>query len=206
MPAFARLSLKLIFIKFCNPFVFITIQNGWGTYPLWLSCALSRALFPDFTPPFAGETLLLAESRVRRGRGVSILAWRPQNGPREVKMAERQTSSRNFNATIGALLLALGLFMLFANLDQVARHASPSLGSTRSSLNTAIELGLTGLRAVQTYFFDQPTFRTGLHLILVSFWPLILVIIGAILLQNAVNRCLVNCGQRTSSPFGGIRQ
>ena len=120
-------------------------------------------------------------------------------------MAERQTSSKNFNAMIGALLLALGLFMLFANLDQVARRASPSLASTRSSLNTVIELGLTGLRAVQAYFFDQSTFRTGLHLILVSFWPLILVIIGAVLLQSAVNRRLVGRGERADSASSGIQ-
>ena len=120
-------------------------------------------------------------------------------------MAERQTSSRNFNAMIGAFLLALGLFMLFANLDQVARNASPSLASTRSSLNTVIELGLTGLHAVQTYFFDQPTFRTGLHLILVSFWPLILVIIGAVLLQSAVNRSLVGRGERADCASSGIQ-
>lgn len=121
-------------------------------------------------------------------------------------MAERQRSSKNFNAMIGALLIALGLFLLFANLDQVARHASPSLSSARSSLSTLIELGLTGLHAVQTYFFDQPTFRTGLHLILVSFWPLILVIIGAALLQNAVNWRQVGRRNHADSPIGGIRQ
>jgi hypothetical protein len=41
------------------------------------------------------------------------------------------------------------------------------------------------LRALQAYFFDQSAFQAGFLSILVSLWPLILVIIGAILLHDA---------------------
>ncbi len=100
-------------------------------------------------------------------------------------MVKPQKSSKSFNAITGAILLSVGLLLLFANLDEVAACIGNSFHSTGSSLSTVIELGLAGMRAVQSYFFDQPTFQTGLHLILVSFWPVILVIIGAVLLQGA---------------------
>jgi hypothetical protein len=38
------------------------------------------------------------------------------------------------------------------------------------------------LRAAQSYVFDHPSFLSGLQQILVSFWPLILVIVGIALL------------------------
>jgi hypothetical protein len=107
-------------------------------------------------------------------------------------MARQHTSSKSFNAVAGALLLTLGLLLLFANLDEVAAQVNNSFASDGGSLGTVIELGLAGMRAVQAYFFDQPTFQAGLHSILVSFWPLILVIIGATLLQNAISTRFAN--------------
>jgi len=103
-------------------------------------------------------------------------------------MAKPQTSSKGFKGAAGAILLSLGLLLLFANLDEVAARVGNSFNSGGNSVSTVIELGLAGMRAVQSYFFDQRTFQAGLHLILVSFWPVILVIIGAILLQGAFKR------------------
>ncbi|PYT87504.1 MAG: hypothetical protein DMG36_25320 [Acidobacteria bacterium] len=117
-------------------------------------------------------------------------------------MAKRQTSSKSFHAVAGALLLSLGLLLLFANLDEVAAQVNHSFTSTGGSLGTVIELGLAGMRAVQAYFFDQSTFQAGLHLILVSFWPLILVMIGATLLQNAISKRLANARSARTLPSG----
>lgn len=103
-------------------------------------------------------------------------------------MAKRQTSSKSFHAVAGALLLSLGLLMLFANLDEVATHISNSLSSTPGALGAVVEIGLAGMRAVETYLFDQAAFQAGLRSILVSLWPLILVMIGATLLQNAIGK------------------
>jgi hypothetical protein len=103
-------------------------------------------------------------------------------------MAKRQTSSKSFHAVAGALLLSLGLLMLFANLDEVATHISNSLSSTPGALGAVVEIGLAGMRAVETYLFDQAAFQAGLRWILVSLWPLILVMIGATLLQNAIGK------------------
>ena len=107
-------------------------------------------------------------------------------------MAKRQTSSKSFHAVAGALLLSLGLFMLFANLDEVATHISNSFSSTAGTLGAVVEIGLAGMRAVEAYFFDHAAFQAGLHWILVSLWPLILVMIGATLLGNAIGKRHVN--------------
>ena len=98
-------------------------------------------------------------------------------------MAKQSTSSRGLKAIVGATLLALGLLLLFANLDGVAaRLSNGSFTSPAASSGTLIELGLAGLRAAQSYVFDHPSFLSGLQQILVSFWPLILVILGIALL------------------------
>jgi len=104
----------------------------------------------------------------------------------------RQTSSKSFHAVAGALLLSLGLVLLFANLDEAAAHVGNSFASTGTSLATVVELALAGMRAVQAYLFDHPTFQAGLHAILVSLWPLLLVILGATLLRNAVSKRYTN--------------
>ncbi|PYT77668.1 MAG: hypothetical protein DMG40_22595 [Acidobacteria bacterium] len=116
-------------------------------------------------------------------------------------MATRQTSSKSLHAVTGALLLSLGLLLLFANLDEVAARVSDSFSSTAGAFSTVIEIGLAGMRAVQAYFFDHHTFQAGLHSILVSFWPLVLVIIGATLLRSAISKRYANPRlARTFSP------
>ena len=101
-------------------------------------------------------------------------------------MAQRQTSSKSFPAVAGALLLSVGLLMLFANLDEIAAPLSDSFSSTPGALGAVVEIGLAGMRAVQAYFFDQAAFQAGLDRFLVSLWPLILVMIGAALLRRAI--------------------
>jgi len=101
-------------------------------------------------------------------------------------MAKRQISSKNLHTVAGALLFTFGLMLLTANLDTFAVQAGSWFSATPGSLGAAVEIGLAGLHAVQAYFFDQPAFQAGFLSILVSLWPLILVIIGAILLHDAM--------------------
>jgi hypothetical protein len=98
----------------------------------------------------------------------------------------KQISSKNLHAVAGAVLFSFGLTLLTANLDAVAAQVSTWFSSAPGSLGSAIEIGLAGLRAVQAYFFDPSAFQSGFLSILVSLWPLILVIIGAILLHDAM--------------------
>ena len=117
-------------------------------------------------------------------------------------MAQRQTSSKSFPAVAGALLLSVGLLMLFANLDEIAAHISDSFSSTPGTLGAVVEIGLAGMRAVQAYFFDQAAFQAGLDWFLVSLWPLILVMIGATLLRKAIGKRYTNPGLARTFPSG----
>jgi hypothetical protein len=66
-------------------------------------------------------------------------------------------------------------------------------------VNATVQLGLAGLHAAQAYFFDHASFRSGLQQILVSCWPLILVILGTALLWNAVSHRLSSAALRSQA-------
>lgn len=108
-------------------------------------------------------------------------------------MAKQMTTSRGLKAIVGATMLALGLLLFFANLDGVATLVNSSFTSTSPAVSssTLFELGLVGLRAAQSYFFDHPSFLSGLRQILVSFWPLVLVLIGTALLGQSFGKSFV---------------
>jgi hypothetical protein len=113
-----------------------------------------------------------------------------------------QITSKNLHTVAGAVLFSFGLTLLAANLDAVAVQISSWFGPTPRSLGTAIEVGLTGLRAVQAYFFDPSAFQAGFLSILVSLWPLILVIIGAILLHDAMGMRFAKAKLARTFPSG----
>jgi hypothetical protein len=100
-------------------------------------------------------------------------------------MAGRRASSRSLRSISGAGVFALGLFLLFVNLDGVAAQVSYAVGAPAETLGTLPALGLAGLHAVQAYTFDHAGFSSSLLQILVSFWPLLLIVVGATLLRHA---------------------
>ncbi|HKW63009.1 MAG TPA: hypothetical protein VJN89_10725 [Candidatus Acidoferrum sp.] len=118
-------------------------------------------------------------------------------------MTKARTSSKTIQTVAGVILFSFGLTLLTANLDEVAAQASSWFSSTPGSLGAAMEIGLAGLRAVQAYFFDDSTFQAGFLSILVSLWPLILVIIGAILLHDAIGVRFANAKLAKTFPSGG---
>lgn len=98
----------------------------------------------------------------------------------------RQTVSSSLKAIAGAILLSVGLVILFANLDAATASLSKSAGLSRNeNLNSLLAIGLAGLQALQAYSLDPSGFSAGLLKILVSFWPLILVFSGGALLRSA---------------------
>jgi hypothetical protein len=100
-------------------------------------------------------------------------------------MAKKQALLASLTAIAGATLLSIGLTLSFANLNEAVAPLSNSFAPPADSLGTILGLGLAALRATQVYLFDPSKFQSGLQQILVSFWPLILVVLGALLLQLA---------------------
>jgi hypothetical protein len=105
-------------------------------------------------------------------------------GPQEDIVAAKQ--SQNLKSITGAILLALGFLVLFANLDAVASQISSAAGLPGETAPGVLPaLILATVHAVQSYVFDHAGFLSGILQILVSFWPVILVIIGLALLRDA---------------------
>ena len=101
-------------------------------------------------------------------------------------MESRKPSAKGLKSITGAALVALGLLMLFANMDGVVSSMDGLASiSANETLGALPAVGLAVLHAVQTYSFDRVGFFSSLQQILVSFWPLLLVVIGAILLRYA---------------------
>jgi hypothetical protein len=55
------------------------------------------------------------------------------------------------------------------------------LAETPGPLNIA---GVAASQALLSYLFDHQEFMQGFHRILISFWPLVLVIAGSLVLRN----------------------
>jgi len=106
-------------------------------------------------------------------------------------MAARQTSFQSLKSIAGASLFAVGLVILFANLDGVGTSLSNVAGiSAHEGLGVLPALGLAGLHALRAYAFDPAGFLSGFLQILVSFWPLVLIFVGAVVLHRARGRRL----------------
>lgn len=99
-------------------------------------------------------------------------------------MAARRTTSRNMKSISGASVIALGILLLFVNLDGVAAQVGSMICTRAEATGMFSALGLAGLHALQAYTFDHAEFSSSLLQILVSFWPLILILVGAVLLRD----------------------
>lgn len=100
-------------------------------------------------------------------------------------MTARQTSSRSLKSILGAGIFVFGLFLLSINLDGIGAKASSMVGTWAETPGLLSALALAGLHAVQAYTFDHAGFLSSLLRILVSFWPLLLIVVGATLLRHA---------------------
>ena len=83
---------------------------------------------------------------------------------------------------LGASILALGFVLLMVNLDVLSSHLSKHFSSA-DELGIIASLGLAGLHALHTYAVDEAGFLSSLGQLLVSFWPLLLIVAGALLLR-----------------------
>jgi hypothetical protein len=120
-------------------------------------------------------------------------------------MVVRQTSSRSLNSVAGATLIALGLFLLFANLDAAAVPVTRALGISSETPGMLPALGLAAMHALQAYTFNHAGFLSSLWQILLSFWPASLVFFGMVLLRNAMANRFVHYRAGAESTSAGVR-
>ena len=100
-------------------------------------------------------------------------------------MAAQQTSPRSLKSIAGAILLALGFLILFANLDGVTGQITTAVGTSPEPAQAILPaLVLTTWHVLQEYAFDHAGFLSVLLQFLVPCWPLILIVIGAVLLRD----------------------
>ncbi len=102
-------------------------------------------------------------------------------------MARPYGPSERLRSIAGGALIGLGLHILFGNLDrgavQVRQLFGTTAGDALGAMPTAV---LATSQAVQAYALDHQAFLLGLGRLLISFWPLLLVMVGTILLQDAL--------------------
>jgi hypothetical protein len=120
-------------------------------------------------------------------------------------MAARQTSYRKWSSVAGAALIAIGLFLLFANLDATAAPVARDLGISSEGPEVLPALGLAALHAVQSYTFNHDGFLSSLRQILLSCWPVFLVFFGLVLLRSAMANRLLQYRSGAESTPSGIR-
>jgi uncharacterized membrane protein len=95
---------------------------------------------------------------------------------------------RNLKAIVGVALIGLGLFIFCGNLADVAARSSRLVGISTDASQTfggLIAVGLAAAQVWRSYVFDRRELALGVCRILISFWPVLLVIAGAVLTGTA---------------------
>jgi hypothetical protein len=100
-------------------------------------------------------------------------------------MARQHKTSESIRAIAGGALVGLGLHILFGNLDTAADQLKHLLGITAGdALGVLPSVVLASSQAAQAYALDHHGFLQCFLRMLVSFWPLLLVVVGTVLLWD----------------------
>ena len=100
-------------------------------------------------------------------------------------MARQRKPSEIFKSIAGGPLVGIGLHILLGNVDRATTQLTHSLGAnTGETLGLLPSAVLAASQASRAYDFDRMELLQGLFRVLVSFWPLLLVVLGAILLRD----------------------
>jgi Fe2+ transport system protein B len=103
-------------------------------------------------------------------------------------MSTERHDFRKLYAVLGIVLLAIGLLVLFTQLSGAAALLADRVGiNTGETGGTVPAALLATVRAAQALAFDRANVISAAGEMLVSFWPVILVILGAALLRGAFN-------------------
>ena len=97
-------------------------------------------------------------------------------------MARQWTALRNSRLILGAALVGLGIFMLYENLTIAAGWLSHAFGADSDALGIVPAL----MWAISQWMPTHAANQHFLHHILMSSWPLLLVILGTVLTRETV--------------------
>ncbi len=102
-------------------------------------------------------------------------------------MARHSRISETLRSVAGGALVGFGLHILSGNLDRAAAQLRHLLGTpTGETLGGVPSVVLAASQAAHVYAFDHQGFLLDLLRLLGSFWPLVLIIVGAALLQDVL--------------------
>ncbi len=97
----------------------------------------------------------------------------------------RQTLLGPLKSIAGMALIGLGVAILFGNLADAGARLSGFIGVSADVAQTFGELtavGLAAARTLQCFLFDRAGFVRGVCKLLISLWPLLLVVAGTVLM------------------------
>src|SRR5215467_2808058 len=101
-------------------------------------------------------------------------------------MSATHNSKTNWFPILGIALLGIGLIVLFTQVDSATARLADRVGVSSGDLGGDVPaVVLTTVRTVQALAFDRPNVLSALREMLLSCWPVILVILGADLLRRA---------------------
>jgi hypothetical protein len=100
-------------------------------------------------------------------------------------MTQNRPSSLYFKRLLGATFLPLGLSLLFVNVESSLASSYQSLPLSLGDAGSLPALAIPLFRLVQSYFFDHSGFLHSLSQILVSCWPITMILAGIVLLHGA---------------------
>jgi uncharacterized membrane protein len=103
-------------------------------------------------------------------------------------MAGKYMRFRNLRSIAGMALIGLGLFVLGGNLSDACGQLARLVGISAATTQTfggLIGVGLAASLVWRSYLFDRRELLLGLCKVLISFWPLLLVVAGTVLTAPA---------------------
>jgi len=100
-------------------------------------------------------------------------------------MTRQDKTSESITVIAGGALVGLGLHILSGNLDTAADQLRHLLGNTvGDALGVLPSVVLASSQAAEAYALDHHGFLQCFLRMLVSFWPLFLVVVGTVLLRD----------------------
>ena len=105
---------------------------------------------------------------------------------------------------LGIVLVGIGLTVLFAQVDTAATLLAERVGIGTGEMGGILPAMLvTTLHAAQAWVFDRANLLSAVRGMLLSCWPVILVIVGASLMRKVFNGIVPKRGAAVPAPTEG---